>query len=67
MIAPPQGAPTLEPGVSAARGLSPRFLHEIFERTARRVPDQVAVELPPVGAQPRRRLTYAEIDALADA
>jgi non-ribosomal peptide synthetase-like protein len=67
MIAPPQGAPTLDPGVSPSRELAPRFLHEIFERTARRVPGQVAVELPAVGAQPRRRLTYAEIDALADA
>jgi non-ribosomal peptide synthetase-like protein len=67
MIAPPQGAQALDSGVGPSRELAPRFLHEIFERTARRVPGQAAVELPAAAAQPRRRFTYAEIDALAEA
>jgi non-ribosomal peptide synthetase-like protein len=45
----------------------PQLLHEIFESTARRLPDEVAIDVPPSGGTPRRRFTYAEVDALADA
>jgi len=45
----------------------PQLLHEIFEGIARRMPDQVAIEVPPSGSLPRRRFTYAEIDAQANA
>src|SRR5258708_37046861 len=45
---------------------SPQLLHEIFEGIARRMPDQIAIEVPPTAATPRRRFTYAEIDAQAN-
>ncbi len=53
--------------VTPARPASPQYLHKIFESVAGRLPGQVAIEVPPAGAAPRRQLTYAEIDALADA
>ncbi len=67
MIAVPPRAQALVPGVSPGPEVLPQLLHEVFEETARRVPDQVAVDLPAAGGQPRRSFTYAEIDALADA
>ncbi|HEY0514096.1 MAG TPA: amino acid adenylation domain-containing protein [Thermoanaerobaculia bacterium] len=69
MIAPTPTAPALDPDMDPARGPVPLLLHEIFERTARRLPDQVAIDVPPAGAgaAPRARFTYAEIDALAGA
>jgi non-ribosomal peptide synthetase-like protein len=67
MIAETQRARALDPELSSTRGaLPPRFLHEIFEQTARRVPGQAAVEIPAAAGSSRRRLTYAEIDALAN-
>jgi len=45
----------------------PAFLHRIFERTAARFPAQIAIEIPPSAANPRRaRHTYAAIDAAAE-
>jgi non-ribosomal peptide synthetase-like protein len=55
--------PQLEPAIH----LEMNLLHEIFERTARNVPGETAIEIPPAGSAPRRRFTYAEIDALANA
>jgi non-ribosomal peptide synthetase-like protein len=43
------------------------LLHEIFDRTAQSVPGETAIEIPPAGSVPRRRFTYAEVDALANA
>lgn len=64
MIAETQRARALDPELKPTReALPPRFLHEIFENTVRRLPGQAAVEIP---SSPRRRLTYAEIDALAN-
>lgn len=46
---------------------SPRLLHEFFERTARRFPDQVAVDVPPGFGRPARStLTYAQLHAQAE-
>src|SRR4051794_20138439 len=67
MIAETQRARALEPELSSTReALPPRFLHEVFENTVRRLPGQAAVEVPAAGDLPRRRLTYAEIDELAN-
>lgn len=45
----------------------PRLLHEFFDRTARRCPDQIAVDVPPGLNRPERvSLTYAELLAGAD-
>ncbi|MFL6236944.1 MAG: AMP-binding protein, partial [Thermoanaerobaculia bacterium] len=67
MIAETQRARALDPELASPReALPPRFLHEIFERSVRRLPGETAVEVPASGAQPRRRLTYAEIDGLAN-
>jgi non-ribosomal peptide synthetase-like protein len=62
-----QRAQALDPDLSRARDASPQLLHEVFESVARRVPGQIAVEVPAAGPAPRRQLTYAQIDALADA
>src|SRR4051794_40794589 len=67
MIAVPPRAQALDPALSPSPEVLPALLHEVFEGIARRVPDQIAIDLPAAGAQPRRRFTYAEIDALADA
>ncbi len=67
MIAETQRARALDPELKPSReALPPRFLHEVFEDTARRLPGQAAVEVPASGAEPSRRLTYAETDALAN-
>jgi non-ribosomal peptide synthetase-like protein len=67
MIAETQRARALDPELSSLReALPPRFLHEVFENTVRRLPGEVAVEVPASGGLPRRRLTYAEIDDLAN-
>ena len=45
-----------------------RLLHAIFEQQSRVTPAAVALEVPPAhGGLPRLRLTYAELDAAADA
>ena len=45
-----------------------RLLHGIFERQARATPTAIALEVPPMRAGlPRQQLTYAEMDAAADA
>jgi non-ribosomal peptide synthetase component F len=67
MIAETQRARAFDPELKLpSEAHPPRFLHEIFESTVRRLPGQAAVEIPASGATPRRRLTYAEIDALAN-
>jgi non-ribosomal peptide synthetase-like protein len=67
MIAETQRARALDPELSSTReALPPRFLHEVFETTVRRLPGAIAVEVPASGPLPRRRLTYAEIDELAN-
>ncbi|HJQ26137.1 MAG TPA: amino acid adenylation domain-containing protein [Blastocatellia bacterium] len=46
----------------------PLFLHRFFERAARRWPHHVALDVPPGNARPdRQRLTYAEVEAQANA
>src|SRR5436305_7033927 len=57
----------MNPESNAVREPGPQLLHEVFEAAARRLPDQVAIEVPPAGSSPRRRLTYAEVDRLANA
>ncbi|HEY3566411.1 MAG TPA: amino acid adenylation domain-containing protein [Thermoanaerobaculia bacterium] len=67
MIAETQRARALDPELSSTReAMPPRFLHEVFETTVRRLPGETAVEVPASGAQPARRLTYAEVDDLAN-
>jgi non-ribosomal peptide synthetase component F len=45
-----------------------RLLHSIFELQAGRTPHATALEVPPRRAgERRRRLTYAELDARAEA
>ena len=44
-----------------------RLLHSIFEHQAGRTPHAIALELPPRNGEPRQRLTYAELDARAEA
>ncbi len=45
-----------------------RLLHGIFEQQARTYPTGIALDVPPTGAGvPRRQLTYAEVNAAADA
>jgi len=67
MIAETQRARALHPELSSTReALPPRFLHEVFESTVRRLPGEIAIEVPASAGQPRRRLTYAEIDELAN-
>jgi non-ribosomal peptide synthetase-like protein len=43
------------------------LLHAFFERSARTHPGRVALEIPPGADRPRRSLTYAELDAQAEA
>ncbi|HEV7508956.1 MAG TPA: amino acid adenylation domain-containing protein [Thermoanaerobaculia bacterium] len=57
----------MNPEIQPVPETGPQLLHEIFEGIARRMPNQVAIEVPPTGTSPRRRFTYAEIDAQADA
>jgi non-ribosomal peptide synthetase-like protein len=57
----------MNPEIQPVPETSSQLLHEIFEDVARRMPNQVAVEVPPTGSVPRRRFTYAEIDAQANA
>jgi non-ribosomal peptide synthetase-like protein len=45
-----------------------RLLHGIFEQQARATPTATALDVPPLRAgMPRRQLTYAELDAAANA
>ena len=45
-----------------------RLLHAIFEHQARETPTAIALDIPPYRAAPDRvRLTYAEVDARAEA
>ncbi len=45
-----------------------KLLHEIFERTARRWPDHVAVDTPPASQRDeRRQITYRELSRQSDA
>jgi len=57
----------MNPEIHPVAETGPQLLHEIFEGVARRLPDQVAIEVPPTASAPRRRFTYAEIDAQANA
>ena len=57
----------MNPENNIVREPGPQLLHEVFEAVARRMPDQVAIEVPPAGSPPRRRFTYAEVDRLANA
>lgn len=42
--------------------ITPRLLHEFFDRAASKWPDRTAVEVPPGAGRPeRRRVTYAEL------
>ncbi len=53
----------------AARAVEePLFLHDYFERAARRWPQRVAIDVPPGNNRPERRvLTYAEVQQQANA
>jgi non-ribosomal peptide synthetase-like protein len=53
----------------AARAVEePVFLHEFFDRAARRWPERVAIDVPPGNRRPERRvLTYAEVQQQANA
>lgn len=45
---------------------TPRLLHEFFLRSAERVPDGVAVDIPPgVGRPDRKLITYRELEELS--
>ncbi len=55
---------------TAARPISdaPAYLHEYFERVARRSPERIAIDTPPGLARThRRRITYAELEGQANA
>ena len=45
---------------------TPRLLHEVFERTARQMPEQCAIEVPPEQGAARQQFSYAEINLMAD-
>src|SRR6266446_6538154 len=45
---------------------TPQLLHEVFERTARQMPERVAIEVPPEQGAVRQQFSYAEIDLMAD-
>src|SRR5574341_1737572 len=45
---------------------TPRLLHEVFERTARQMPERVAIEVPPEQGAARQQFSYAEINLMAD-
>ena len=48
--------------------MSPVLLHDFFSAARRRWPDQVAIDIPPGRGRPERvTLTYAEVEAAADA
>ena len=53
-----QATPGMEP--------TPRLLHEVFERTARQMPERVAIEVPPEQGAARQQFIYAEINLIAD-
>ena len=50
------------PGVES----TPRLLHEVFERTARQMPERIAIEVPPEQGEARQQFSYAEINLMAD-
>ncbi|MFY9824500.1 MAG: amino acid adenylation domain-containing protein [Thermoanaerobaculia bacterium] len=56
----------MNPEIQPVPETGSQLLHEIFEGIARRMPDQVAIEVPPSGSTPRRRFTYGEIEAQAN-
>src|SRR5262245_26941705 len=45
---------------------TPRLLHEVFERTARQMPEQIAIEVPPEQGAARQQFSYADINLMAD-
>jgi non-ribosomal peptide synthetase-like protein len=45
---------------------SPAVLHEFFERSVRRFPDAVAVDVPPADGRSRRTISYAELQREAE-
>src|SRR3954464_13489571 len=57
----------MNPEIHPVDPTGPQLLHEIFEGFARRTPEQIAIEVPPTGSMPRRRFTYAEVDAQPNA
>lgn len=63
-MTPLTAAAPLPPGVEG----EPALLHAFLERAARRWPGQIAIDVPPGPDRPARvTLTYAELDAAADA
>jgi non-ribosomal peptide synthetase-like protein len=59
--------PANQPGPALDPERDPDLLHHFFARTARRLPDQIAIDVPPGPGRPRRRtLTYAELDRRSD-
>src|SRR5438128_12401798 len=50
------------PGVES----TPRLLHGVFERTARQMPERVAIEVSPEQGAARQQFSYAEINLMAD-
>src|SRR5262245_43981505 len=44
----------------------PRLLHEVFEHTARQMPEQIAIEIPPERGTVRQQFSYAAINLMAD-
>ncbi|HWQ36749.1 MAG TPA: amino acid adenylation domain-containing protein [Blastocatellia bacterium] len=58
--------PNILPATHTA--VAPAFLHQIFDQTVRQWPERLALDIPPgIGRPERRRLTYAELGAQADA
>ena len=49
------------PGVES----TPRLLHEVFECTARQMPERIAIEVPPEQGAARQQFSYAEINLMA--
>src|SRR3989339_922826 len=42
------------------------LLHQIFEATAKKYPQQIALDIPPLSTRPRICLTYKELDRMAN-
>ena len=43
---------------------TPWLLHEVFERTARQMPERIAIEVPPEQGEARQQFSYAEINLM---
>lgn len=67
-MAPALATPTAPPE-RTPRLVEPTLLHQFFEQAARRWPDEIAVEAPAADSHrpERRRITYRELNELADA